>query len=227
MEPLLSLQNLAANLPARVCGCVDIEIPQTSHQILSLFRCQGRRTVNGAGYRASLYRNLWLRIRSRGRRSVKVRCSGRTSQPTELNVIFELVGFSIQRGGQRSGTRAVLGRNFRGGLQVCRQVNGCSVRCKRHQRESGYGDDGSENTLYMSQFSSPFSGWLRSRRDTGLFHRKQQQRPRSTEPRIVIPTQRVPAVMEGNYTPQVCKRMVDAGGIEPPTCRLRVECSAS
>jgi hypothetical protein len=35
-------------------------------------------------------------------------------------------------------------------------VNGCSVRCKRHQRKSGYGDDGSESTLYMFQFSSPF-----------------------------------------------------------------------
>jgi hypothetical protein len=32
-----------------------------------------------------------------------------TSQPTELNVIFELVGFSIQRGGHSSSTRAVLG----------------------------------------------------------------------------------------------------------------------
>ena len=80
-EPLLSLQNLAANLPAGVCGCVEIEIPHTSRQILSLFRCQGRRTVNGAGYRASLYRKLWLRIRSRRRRPVKVRCNDRPVNP--------------------------------------------------------------------------------------------------------------------------------------------------
>jgi hypothetical protein len=90
---------------------------------------------------------------------VKVRCDDRTSQPTELNVIFELVGLSIQRGGHSSGTSAVLGRNFGGGLQVSRQPNGCGVRGNRHKRKSGCCDDGSENPLYISQFSAPFC-WL-------------------------------------------------------------------
>jgi hypothetical protein len=65
---------------------------------------------------------------------MKVRCDDRVSQPTELNVIFELVGLSIQRGGHSSGTSAVLGTNFGGGLQASSQANGCGVRCNRRKR---------------------------------------------------------------------------------------------
>jgi hypothetical protein len=36
-------------------------------------------------------------------RPAKVRCDDGASQPAELNVIFELVGLSIQRGGHSSG----------------------------------------------------------------------------------------------------------------------------
>jgi hypothetical protein len=43
---------------------------------------------------------------------MKVRRDGWTSQPTELNVIFELVGFSIQGGSHGSITRVVLGGNL-------------------------------------------------------------------------------------------------------------------
>jgi hypothetical protein len=71
---------------------------------------------------------------SRRCRSVKVRCDDRARQPTELNVIFELVGLSIQRGGHSSGTSAVLERNSGGGLQVSSQANSCGVRCNRHKR---------------------------------------------------------------------------------------------
>ena len=106
------LQNLAANLPAGICGRVEIEIPIIIHQVLSLFWCQDRLPINGICDRPSRYRNLWLRISSRHRRSVKVCCDDRTSQPSELNVVFELVGFSIQRGGHSSGASAILRRNF-------------------------------------------------------------------------------------------------------------------
>jgi hypothetical protein len=71
------LQNLAANLPAGICGCVEIEIPLTIHQCLSLFRCQGRHTIKGTCYLAHPFhskvagrvsnRKLWLRIRLRRR----------------------------------------------------------------------------------------------------------------------------------------------------------------
>jgi hypothetical protein len=98
LERSFRLQNLAANLPAGICGCVEIEIPLTIHQLLSLFRCQGRHTINRTCYRASLTHNvilnagvrlnrkLWLRIRPRRRWSMKVRCDDWTSQPAELNL---------------------------------------------------------------------------------------------------------------------------------------------
>ena len=86
IERSFRLQNLAANLTAGVCGCVEIEIPLTIHQLLSLFLCQGRHPINGTCYRVSLYRKLRLRIRPRRCRSVKVRSDDRTSQPTELDL---------------------------------------------------------------------------------------------------------------------------------------------
>jgi hypothetical protein len=60
---------------------------------------------------------------------MKVRCDDRVSQPTELNVIFELVGLSIQRGGHSSGTSAVLGTNFGGDFKppVRRMVAACAA----------------------------------------------------------------------------------------------------
>jgi hypothetical protein len=37
-------------------------------------------------------------------------------------------------------------------------VNGCGVRCNRHERKSGCRGNGSENTLNISHFSSDL--WL-------------------------------------------------------------------
>jgi hypothetical protein len=122
IERSFRLQNLAANLPAGIYGCVEIEIPLTIHQLLSLFRGDGRHTINGTCYLAHPFhskvagrvrnRKLWLRIRPRRRWSMKVRRDDWTSQPTELNVIFEFVGFSVQRGPHSSSTRRVIGRNL-------------------------------------------------------------------------------------------------------------------
>jgi hypothetical protein len=121
-ERSFRLQNLAANLPARICDCVEIEISLTTRQLFSLPRCQGCHTINGTWYLAPPFhsnvagrvsnRKLWLRIRPRRRWSMKVCRDNWTSHSTELNVIFELVGFSIQRGGHSSSTRAVVGRNL-------------------------------------------------------------------------------------------------------------------
>jgi hypothetical protein len=47
IEPSFRLQNLAANLTGGICGCVEIEIPLTLHQFLSLFRCQGSHPFMG------------------------------------------------------------------------------------------------------------------------------------------------------------------------------------
>jgi hypothetical protein len=144
---LFRLHNLPANLSARVCGCVEIEIPFAIQQILCLFRCQGCLAINGAGDRCGLYRDLWPGIRSLRGRAVEMRCGDWTSQPAELNVIREFLGFRIQCGRQCARTRAVFGRDFGGGLQVGLQMNGFSVRGDRYQGESAYGNDGSDETV--------------------------------------------------------------------------------
>src|ERR1700684_249412 len=140
------LHNLAANLPARVCRRMEIEIPFAIQQILCLFRCQGCLAFNGTCDGRTLDRELWLAIRSLRRRTVKMRCDSWTSQPAELNVIRELIGFSIQRTRHGAHPSAVFGGDFGRGLQVGLQLNRCSMRGGRHQGESAYGDDSSENT---------------------------------------------------------------------------------
>src|SRR5271170_5684907 len=106
------LQNLAANLSARVCRRMEIEIPFAGRQVLRLFRCQGCLAINGTCDGSALYRELWLSIRSRRRRAVKMRCDSWSTQTPELNVIRELIGFSIQRTRHGAHTSAVFGRDF-------------------------------------------------------------------------------------------------------------------
>jgi len=154
----LCLRKLTANFAARIRGRMEIEVPIATDQIFRLFRGQVRLSVNGACDGASRDGNLRPRIRSRGCWTVKMRCDNRTSESTELNVIFEFVGRGIQRGSQRSSTGAAFGRDFCGGLQVCFERYGCGLGCNRHKRKNRCCDDGSDKTIQTSQFTSPSAG---------------------------------------------------------------------
>ena len=92
---LIQTSEPARESPRQGLPHMEIEVPFAIQQILCLFRGQGCLAMNGTCYGTALYWELRLGIHPLRCRAVKMRCNDRTSQPTELNVIGEHIGFSI------------------------------------------------------------------------------------------------------------------------------------